>query len=87
MLLTRSLSYNKAREIKEKQDAYCARVLDNDWHDLGEFPEAFQWEALVDVLRGKTKVKSNYIADFPCPYFRRLMCIVMKLWILTALFA
>lgn len=28
------------------------------WDDLGEFPEELEWEALVDVLRGKVKVRS-----------------------------
>ncbi|KDQ28082.1 hypothetical protein PLEOSDRAFT_1077055 [Pleurotus ostreatus PC15] len=49
-------SYNKARGIKEKQDAYCARVSKNEWAGLGDFPEDLQWEALVDVLRGRVKV-------------------------------
>ncbi|KAF9529384.1 carbohydrate esterase family 9 protein [Crepidotus variabilis] len=49
-------AYNKAKQIKEKQDSYCSRAFARDWHDLGEFPEALDWEALVDVLRGKTKV-------------------------------
>ncbi|KAJ8496327.1 hypothetical protein ONZ45_g12505 [Pleurotus djamor] len=49
-------AYNHAREIKQKQDAYCERVEANSWAGLGEFPEDLQWEALVDVLRGRVKV-------------------------------
>ncbi|KAJ3516436.1 hypothetical protein NLJ89_g1119 [Agrocybe chaxingu] len=49
-------AYNAAKQIKDKQDEYCARALSNDWKDLGEFPDALQWEALVDVLRGRVKV-------------------------------
>ncbi|KAF9501563.1 carbohydrate esterase family 9 protein [Pleurotus eryngii] len=49
-------SYNKAQGIKEKQDAYCARASKNEWAGLGDFPEDLQWEALVDVLRGRVKV-------------------------------
>jgi hypothetical protein len=49
-------SYDTARQIKESQDAYCSKALDNEWDGLGSFPEALQWEALVDVLRGRVKV-------------------------------
>jgi hypothetical protein len=50
-------SYDKARQIKEKQDAYCSAALTGQWAGLGEFPEDFQWEALVDVLRGRVRVR------------------------------
>ncbi|KAI5114873.1 hypothetical protein M0805_008172, partial [Coniferiporia weirii] len=49
--------YDKARQIKEKQDAYCEKALDGEWAGLGAFPEELQWEALVDVLRGRVKVQ------------------------------
>ena len=49
-------SYDHAQQIKEKQDAYCERAFSGRWSDLGEFPEDLQWEALVDVLRGRVKV-------------------------------
>jgi hypothetical protein len=48
--------YDKARQIKEKQDAYCIAALAGRWAGLGEFPEDLQWEALVDVLRGRVRV-------------------------------
>ena len=48
--------YDKARQIKAKQDNYCERALRDDWQGLGEFPEELKWEALVDVLRGRVKV-------------------------------
>jgi hypothetical protein len=48
--------YDKARQIKEKQDAYCSAALAGQWTALGEFPEDLQWEALVDVLRGRVRV-------------------------------
>jgi hypothetical protein len=51
--------YNTARKIKEKQDAYCAKALAGEWKDLGDFPEDLQWEALVDVLRGRVKVQNH----------------------------
>jgi hypothetical protein len=51
--------YNTARIIKEKQDAYCAKALAGQWIDLGAFPEDLQWEALVDVLRGRVKVHNH----------------------------
>lgn len=50
--------YETAREMKVAQDDYCERALAGDWHSLSgkEFPESLQWEALVDVLRGRVKV-------------------------------
>lgn len=48
--------YDKARQIKEKQDTYCEKVEDGQWIGLGDFPEELQYEALVDVLRGRVKV-------------------------------
>ncbi|KAJ7089245.1 carbohydrate esterase family 9 protein [Mycena belliarum] len=52
-------AYNTARIIKEKQDAYCAKALAGQWTGLGDFPEDLQWEALVDVLRGRVKVQNH----------------------------
>ena len=49
--------YEQARQIKEKQDAFCAKALEDDWDKLGEFPEDLKFEALVDVLRGRAKVQ------------------------------
>ena len=48
--------YNTARKIKEKQDAYCLEALDEGWNSFGDFPEEPEWEALVDILRGRVKV-------------------------------
>lgn len=55
-------AYDKAREIKKKQDEYCEKVESEKLESLqGEkFPEDPQWEMLVDVLRGRVKV-------FNCP--------------------
>ncbi|KAI0266867.1 carbohydrate esterase family 9 protein [Gloeopeniophorella convolvens] len=52
-------AYDKARQIKEKQDAYCKQAFSGQWADLGEFPEELQWEALVDVLRGRVRVQTH----------------------------
>ncbi|KAF9017784.1 hypothetical protein BDZ89DRAFT_1165551 [Hymenopellis radicata] len=52
-------SYNQARQIKEKQDAYCSAAMAGNWNGLGEFPEDLQWEALVDVLRGRVKIHNH----------------------------
>ena len=53
------LRYNKAREIKASQDAYCAKVEEGRFEDIAQtpFPQDLQWEALVDVLRGRVKVQ------------------------------
>ncbi|KAJ7089249.1 carbohydrate esterase family 9 protein [Mycena belliarum] len=52
-------AYNTARILKEKQDAYCEKALTGRWPGLGDFPEDLQWEALVDVLRGRVKVQNH----------------------------
>lgn len=51
-------AYDKARQIKEAQDEFCEAALAGHWDLLQgkAFPEELQWEALVDVLRGKVKV-------------------------------
>jgi hypothetical protein len=49
--------YNEARKIRDSQDAYCAAAQAGQWAGLGEFPTSLQYEALVDVLRGKVKVR------------------------------
>lgn len=51
-------AYNSARKIRDAQDAFCAKAEAGLWSELGDasFPEDLQWEALVDVLRGKVKV-------------------------------
>ncbi|KAE9387106.1 hypothetical protein BT96DRAFT_1025981 [Gymnopus androsaceus JB14] len=51
--------YEEARKIKVKQDAYCEKAMAGQWDDLGEFPEELEWEALVDVLRGKVKIQNH----------------------------
>lgn len=48
--------YDKARQVKEEQDAYCEKALEGNWKGLRSFPEELQYEALVDVLRGRVKV-------------------------------
>ena len=52
-------SYETARKIKESQDEYCTKAQAGEWADLGAFPEDLQWEALVDVLRGRVKVHNH----------------------------
>ena len=48
-------AYNEAHMLKKAQDQFCAKAEAGLWSDLGEFPENLQWEALLDVLRGKVK--------------------------------
>ncbi|KAI0777456.1 carbohydrate esterase family 9 protein [Trametes elegans] len=52
-------AYDKARQIKQSQDDFCAKATKGDWAGLGEFPDDLQWEALVDVLRGRVKVQTH----------------------------
>lgn len=54
-------AYEKAHQIKESQDDYCVQALAGNWNGLGSFPEDLQWEALVDVLRGRVKVRGYLI--------------------------
>ncbi len=59
--------YDKARQIKESQDEYCAKANRGNWNGLGAYPEDLQWEALVDVLRGRVKVQypsHTYLASY-----------------------
>ena len=49
--------YDKARQLKESQDAYCGKVLNNDFVGVGPFPEELKYEAIVDILRGRVKVQ------------------------------
>ncbi|TDL29918.1 hypothetical protein BD410DRAFT_823894 [Rickenella mellea] len=54
-------AYNEARKIKEAQDDYCAKVEAGRWSELKgkTFPESFEWEMLVDVLRGRVKISNH----------------------------
>ncbi|TFY56157.1 hypothetical protein EVJ58_g7809 [Rhodofomes roseus] len=54
-------AYDHARHIKVAQDDYCAKATAGDWNAVAEqtFPEDLQWEALVDVLRGRVKVNTH----------------------------
>lgn len=49
--------YDTARKLKEKQDSFCAKALKGEWAGESKFPDDLQWEALVDVLRGRVKVR------------------------------
>ena len=51
-------AYDEARKLKESQDAYCDKANAGLWESLdGPFPEDLKWEMLVDVLRGRVKVR------------------------------
>ena len=51
-------AYDTARQIRDQQDNFCAKAEAGAWQELGNstFPEDLQWEALVDVLRGRVKL-------------------------------
>ncbi|KAF5327309.1 hypothetical protein D9619_004482 [Psilocybe cf. subviscida] len=53
------LEYNTVLKIQNKQDAYPAKALSNDWESLGPFPEDLKWETLVDVLPGRVKLHTH----------------------------
>ncbi|GAA6033304.1 hypothetical protein JCM8097_006683 [Rhodosporidiobolus ruineniae] len=61
-------NFDKARTLKNKQDAFCSRalqarrlgrVLAAGDGQVESFPDDLQLEALVDVLRGKVKVNTH----------------------------
>jgi hypothetical protein len=56
ILVHDNVRYNTANMIKKRQDQYCSQALAGQWKNIGKFPEDLQWEALVDVLRGRVKV-------------------------------
>lgn len=60
-------AYNEAKKVKNDQDAFCQKVEAEEWTSLvgdkGNFPESLQWEALVDVLRGRVKVSASFFSD------------------------
>ncbi|GJJ09058.1 hypothetical protein Clacol_003280 [Clathrus columnatus] len=62
-------AYNEARIIKESQDKYCEVAEKGDWKMLSDmkWSESLQWEALVDVLRGKVKITNEF--KFPVASF------------------
>ncbi|KAE9395829.1 carbohydrate esterase family 9 protein [Gymnopus androsaceus JB14] len=65
-------SYDKASQLKKKQDDYCSKVDAGQIDNLGEFPDDLQWEALVDVLRGRVKVNTHCYEAVDLDAFVRL---------------
>ncbi|CAE6444840.1 unnamed protein product [Rhizoctonia solani] len=51
-------AYNRAREVLNKEGEYCASAQAGRWSEIQgkDFPEDLEYESLVDVLRGRTKV-------------------------------
>lgn len=53
-------SYNEARKLKLEQDEYCVKAQAHQWTGLpAQIPKDLKWEALVDVLRGRVKVRCS----------------------------
>lgn len=53
-------AYHEARMVMKTQDDFCAKAEAGVWDiDESTFPDNYQWEMLVDVLRGKVKVCSS----------------------------
>ena len=56
-------AYKRASQIKTAQDAYCGKAEAGLWNSIVDgFPEAYQYETLVDVLRGRVKVRLRRLA-------------------------
>jgi hypothetical protein len=64
-------AYDKARQIKQAQDDYCAAALDGDISEK-PFPEELQWESLVAILRGQVKVQTHCYEPVDIDNFVRL---------------
>ncbi|VDB83387.1 unnamed protein product [Peniophora sp. CBMAI 1063] len=65
-------AYNKARIIKGKQDDYCTKARAAKWEGLGDFPANLQYQPLIDILRGKTKVQTHCYEAVDLDNFVRL---------------
>jgi hypothetical protein len=53
-------AYNEARKIKNAQDLYCQKAEAGLWESIdSKFPDSFQWEMLVDVLRGRVRISNH----------------------------
>jgi len=69
-------AYDKARQIKNAQDSFCVKAEAGLWDDEEvkgkEFPFDLQWEALVDVLRGRVKVNCHTYETEDLDFLRRV---------------
>ena len=86
-------AYDKARQIKNSQDSFCAKVEAGLWDDAEvkgkSFPYELQWEGLVDVLRGRVKVNCHTYEAVDIDFLRRVKpftCSNICLYDLTRLF-
>ncbi|KAF5347941.1 hypothetical protein D9756_010123 [Leucocoprinus leucothites] len=55
-------AYHTANDIKNAQDAFCDAVEAEEWDavDGKSLPEDYQWESLVDILRGKVRLSNEF---------------------------
>ncbi|KAL6308850.1 hypothetical protein BKA93DRAFT_481716 [Sparassis latifolia] len=67
-------AYDTARKVKLAQDEFCEKALSGEWEALAgrTFPDSLQWEALVDVLRGRVKVHTHCYEELDLDNFVRL---------------
>jgi hypothetical protein len=69
-------AYDKARSVKEAQDSFCAKAEAGLWNDPEikgkSFPFDLQWEALVDVLRGRVKVNCHTYETEDIDFLKRV---------------
>ncbi|KAK2463223.1 hypothetical protein APHAL10511_004878 [Amanita phalloides] len=49
-------AYMRARENVRKQDTFCRTGSVHNQSALTDFPESYEWELLMEVLRGRAKV-------------------------------
>ncbi|KAL5535942.1 hypothetical protein ACEPAF_4036 [Sanghuangporus sanghuang] len=65
-------TYDTARQIKESQDTFCEKALKGELDGNTKFPEELQWEAAVDILRGKVRVQTHCYEAVDLDNFVRL---------------
>ncbi|EJC98798.1 composite domain of metallo-dependent hydrolase [Fomitiporia mediterranea MF3/22] len=64
--------YDIAHKIKESQDNFCEKALAGKIDSDAKFPGELQWEAAVDILRGKVRVHTHCYEAVDLDNFVRL---------------
>ncbi|KAH8924813.1 hypothetical protein BT69DRAFT_1318637 [Atractiella rhizophila] len=52
-------TFQKAKELKDKQDEFCSRLEKGSTEEGETFPDNLEYEALVDLLRGRVKLNTH----------------------------
>ena len=68
------IRYSQSAAVLRAQDDYCTKAFAGQWDDIAgqKFPDDLKWEALVDVMRGKTKVHTHCYEEVDLDAFIRV---------------